>query len=89
MADPLRTIDAARHSITRDATFEVQILADTLRTHVEQNCDDANVATAVRGILTRISDLSNIIYEAAVCDETERQDVTSLCKKLGVTRPVL
>jgi hypothetical protein len=85
MADTIPTLDAARHEIARDATYEAQVLALTLRKLIEQHDTGAEIAAAARGILTRISDLSDIVYEAVVNDDNDREDIRSLQRKLGLS----
>lgn len=84
MADTLPTMDVPRHDIARDATYEVQVLAITLRKVIEETDPGAEIAAAARGILTRISDLSDILYEAVINDDKDREDIPTLRRKMGL-----
>jgi hypothetical protein len=77
------TIDAARHELARTANYEVQALALTLRKFIETNDPGAEIAVVARGILTRISDLSDVVFDAVINDDDSRDDVPALVKKAG------
>jgi hypothetical protein len=79
----LPTVDEARHELARTANFEVQVLAVTLRKLIEANDPGAEIAVVSRGILTRISDLSEVVFDAVINDDEDRDDVPSLVKKAG------
>jgi hypothetical protein len=80
----LPTVDAARHELARTATFEVQVLAQTLRTFIEGHDPGAEIAVVARGILTRICDLSDIVFESVINNDVDRDnDVPSLARQLG------
>lgn len=78
-------IDATRHSIAQDATFEIQALALKLRSVLEGCFSEGQTEAIARGVLTRISDLSDIIFESVIQDEEDRESANSLMKKLGTT----
>jgi hypothetical protein len=77
------TIDAARHELARTANYEVQALALALRKFIEENDPGAEIAVVSRGILTRISDLSEVVFDAIINDDEDRDDVPNLVKKAG------
>lgn len=79
----LPTVDAARHRLACSANFEVQALADTLRKLIETSDAGAEISVISRGILTRISDLSDVVFDAVLNDDDERADVPTLAKKAG------
>lgn len=72
-----------RHELAFSANFEVQLLANTLRELIVKNNPGAEIATTSRGILKRISDLSDIVFEAVFQDEKEREPTEDLLRKLG------
>lgn len=79
----LPTIDADRHELARTANYEVQMLAITLRDLIE-SCDvGSEISVIARGILTRISDLSDVVYESVINDDNDREDVSWLASKVG------
>jgi hypothetical protein len=79
----LPTVDPARHELARTANYEVQALALTLRKFIEANDPGAEIAVVSRGILTRISDLSEVVFDAVINDDDNRDDVATLVKKAG------
>lgn len=79
----LPTMDAERHAIASDATYEVQVLALMLRRFLEKEQGGADLVAAGRGILTRIADLSDILFEAVIQEDAERHSVQDLRRKLG------
>lgn len=82
-ATSLPTMDAERHSIASDATYEVQVLALMLRSFLVKEQGGADLVAAGRGILTRIADLSDILFEAVIQEDTERHSTEDLRRKLG------
>jgi hypothetical protein len=84
MTDTLPTMDVPRHDIASRATYEVQILALTLRDVIEETDTSAEIEAAARGILTRISDLSDILFEAVINDDEGREDIPTLRRKMGM-----
>ena len=63
-----------RQEIARRACYEVQQLANMLREYIEKNDSSGQDAPAMRSGLMRLSDLSDIIYEAAITDEPSETD---------------
>jgi hypothetical protein len=74
---------AARQEVGRSAAFEVQVLSEMLREHIVANDPGAETAVMARGVLKRISDLSDIMFEAVFQDEAEREDLETLERRLG------
>lgn len=72
-----------RHELGFDANFEVQVLANTLRDLINRHDPGAEIATAARGILMRIHDLSDIVFEAVFQDEDQRATMDVLRRQLG------
>lgn len=72
-----------RLEIGRAANYEIQMLATLLADRVATNCPDAEISAIARGILKRISDLSDIVYESFINDESERESVGALQRHLG------
>jgi hypothetical protein len=75
----------ARKDVCQSATYEVQLLAEMLREKIAAYDPGAEVATLARGVLKRISELSDIIFEAVIQDESERASVDELQRRLGDT----
>ena len=79
----LPTVDAARHELARTANYEIQVLALMLKKAIEKDDHGAEIAVVSRGILARISDLSDVVFDAVINDDDERADVSALVKKAG------
>lgn len=76
------TSSPLRLEIARCACFEVQQLANLLRDYIETNDSNGQGAPAMRSGLMRLSDLSDIIYDAAITDEPSDTD-NELVEKFG------
>lgn len=78
-------VDETRIEIAAEAIYETQVLALMLRSVIgrEKVAVAAEVAAAARGILTRISDLSDILFEAVIQEHGERHSIQELRRKLG------
>lgn len=71
-----------RREIARVACFEVDKLAMMLHAYIEANDSDGETAPVMRSGLMRLSDLSNIIYDAIICNEQDEPD-NALISALG------
>jgi hypothetical protein len=74
----------AMREIALDANFEVLQLAKVLRKLIEDRDAGAEIATVARGILTRIGDLSDIVFEAVLKEGDDREDLPTLRRKMGM-----
>jgi hypothetical protein len=75
--------DALRFEIGRSANFEVEQMAGALMKIVSDHDDGSELSVIARGMLMRISNLSDIVFEAVFQDESERDSVSDLQRKLG------
>lgn len=65
---------ALRREIARVACFEVQILSRMLSDYIEKNDSSGENAPAMRSGLSRLSKLSDIIFETAIAEEPNEPD---------------
>ncbi|MDP3251622.1 MAG: hypothetical protein Q8M77_06890 [Hydrogenophaga sp.] len=77
------TTSPLRLEVARVACFEVQQLAEMLQEYIEKYDSSGQNAPAMRGSLMRLSNLSDIIYEAVITDEPEVGD-DELTRRMGV-----
>lgn len=74
---------SVRRSIGTTANHEVQLLADMLAERIAAQDGGSEIALIARGVLMRIHDLSDIVFEALIQDEGEHEPIDSLQRKLG------
>ncbi|MBL0420505.1 hypothetical protein JI739_09145 [Ramlibacter sp. AW1] len=72
-----------RRSIAFSANYEVLLLARTLTKVIEDDDRGSELATVARGMLRRIQDLSEIVYEAALATGDDRRPTRELQSALG------
>lgn len=78
----LVAVDEERQTIGSDANHEVRQLAELLQHEIQERDSCGEVAPIARGILARIKTLTDVVYEAAFCDEDAQTDLPDLQRVL-------
>ena len=78
-----RTYPDARIELVRLATYETGLLCTMLKRHLAENGDGGEMEQVVRGIVSRIDVLSDVVFEAVSQAPDEAESVEKLERKLG------
>ncbi|MDO9438549.1 hypothetical protein [Hydrogenophaga sp.] len=71
-----------RREVARVACFEIEMLSEVLQTYVENHDESGEISPAIRGSLMRLSELSDLIFEAVVAKERDVSDL-ELVRRIG------
>lgn len=71
--------------VGRDANFEIRCLASELRKLIDASRVGAEGAAVARGMLRRVADLSDIVFEAFVQDDSDGRDLREASRRLYST----
>ena len=71
--------------VGRDANFEIRCLAVELRKLTDSSNTGAGEAAVARGMLRRVVELSDIVFDAFVQDDNDGRDLREASRRLYST----